>query len=121
MMIVGLSKLTDDDHSKYHQYDGWAGFALLLVRLGLCVYFMFGIRNTLNAAKAKVRGFVSKLAAGGILYFLSFPALLFISYFVAPYFQHKLIKYGMIALESAAIIIFHSLFTFKNTDYYVIS
>ena len=38
MVVVGLGKLTDDSHSKYHQYDGWAGIVVIIIRLGFYIY-----------------------------------------------------------------------------------
>ncbi|KAL4510615.1 hypothetical protein ABPG72_004769 [Tetrahymena utriculariae] len=120
-MVVGLSKLTDDSFTKYHQYDGWAGYCVLIIRLGLCVYFVFGIKNTLRAAKEKVKEFIQQLGFFGILYFLAFPILLFISLFIAKYVQHKVIKNGIIILESIAILFLMFIFTSKKTQYYNIS
>ena len=57
MIIIGLGKLTDDAHSKYHQYDGWVGIVMFLIRLGLYGYFLWGLSETFNKAREKVKNF----------------------------------------------------------------
>jgi len=54
MMIMGLSKLTDDSHYKHHIYDGITGILIILIRIGLFIYFLFGIKNTYVKARKKV-------------------------------------------------------------------
>lgn len=85
MMIVGLSKLTDDESHKYHQYGGIVGWIIVVLRLGMFVYFCFGIRDTLKTAREKVKVFITKFTVFGSLYFLAFPIILFISSFIAGY------------------------------------
>lgn len=118
MMIMGLSKITDDESSKFHSYGGFAGWVIVVLRLGMYVYFMFGIRDTLKTAREKVKMFISKFMVFGSIYFLAFPIILFISAFIASYVQHKVITIGTLLMQSIAIIIMSLLFTVKSGDYY---
>jgi hypothetical protein len=47
---MGLGKLTDDSHSKYHQFDGWVGYVICIIEIGLYLYFYFGIKETKSKA-----------------------------------------------------------------------
>ena len=76
---MGLGKLNDDMHNKYHPYDGWVGWTIALIEVGLFIYFFLGIRSTLNKSSDKIISFILMLSAFGSLYFLGFPLLLIIS------------------------------------------
>lgn len=104
MMIIGLSKLTDDESHKFHQYGGFVGWIIVVLRLGMFIYFLFGIRDTLNAAREKVKIFIYKFTVFGSVYFLAFPIILFITAFIADYVQHRLITIGSLLMQSIAII-----------------
>jgi len=43
MMIIGLGKLTDDHYTKYHKYEGWPGYAILVLYIGQYAYFLGNI------------------------------------------------------------------------------
>jgi hypothetical protein len=42
---MGLGKLNDDMHHKYHPYDSWVGYIISIIELGLFGYFYKGILN----------------------------------------------------------------------------
>lgn len=46
VVFTGLNRLTDDTHFKYHEYDGWISFAMMLIRIGYSIYFNFMINET---------------------------------------------------------------------------
>jgi hypothetical protein len=76
---MGLGKLTDDYHSKYHQFDGWVGYVICVIEIGLYVYFYFGIKQTKEKANERVKSFISSFAFYAQLYMLCFPVMLIIS------------------------------------------
>ena len=78
-MIMGLGKITDDMHYKYHPYDGWVGWTISLIEIGLFTYFFFGIKNTIDKSSNKITAFIILLGVYGSIYFLGFPILLLIS------------------------------------------
>jgi hypothetical protein len=39
LVIMGLSKLSDHNHNKFHIYDGLAGYILLIFRILIFIYF----------------------------------------------------------------------------------
>ena len=51
VVIVGLGKITDDSHAKYHQYDGWAGIFVIFIRIGFYIYFMYMLSDTFKKAR----------------------------------------------------------------------
>ena len=51
MLVVGLGKLNDDSYYKYHPYDGWVGWAIVVIRVILYLYFILNIRDTFSRAR----------------------------------------------------------------------
>jgi hypothetical protein len=58
-MVMGLGKLTDDAHYKYHPFDGWVGWVISVVDSALFLYFFAGIKNTQSKSTDKVRNFIN--------------------------------------------------------------
>ena len=72
MMIVGLAKLTDDHHTKYHKYEGWQGYIIMVLYIGQYAYFLGNI-ITSKFQSESIKRFMMTLAIYGTLYLLSFP------------------------------------------------
>ncbi len=45
-MIGGVSKITDDDFNKFHNYEGMFGYFLIIIRIGMMIYYKYGILET---------------------------------------------------------------------------
>ncbi|EGR33595.1 hypothetical protein IMG5_048370 [Ichthyophthirius multifiliis] len=118
MMIVGLSKLTDDEMDKIHQFDGVPGMIIAILRIGMFLYFLFGLYQTHQNAREKVKSFIYKFGIFGSLFFLSFPIILLISMFIAPYNQHRFITISTLLSQSLAIVFMSKIFTCKQGEYY---
>lgn len=56
---MGISKIVNEGTDKYHQFDGWVGYAICLVEMALLTYFFLGIKETSKQAGMKLRGFIS--------------------------------------------------------------
>jgi hypothetical protein len=118
---MGLGKLNDDMHHKYHPYDSWVGWAISAIEMGLFLYFTFGIRTTKRDMNARVAAFVTALQVYGSLYFLGFPVLLILSKLIAHYNRYKLIMIGTNVMRVMAVLCMTSLFTSKSGGYAEIS
>ncbi len=88
MMIIGLSKLTDDAYYKFNQFDGFPGYLIMTIRIGLFIYFVYGLKSTLQKAREKIKSFGYKLTILGTVYFISLPMIIIISYFMEPYVRN---------------------------------
>jgi len=91
---------------------------VVFFRLGMFVYFLFGIRDTLKTSRKKIKLFIMRFALFGTAFFLAFPVILLISSFIADYVQHKIVTIGTLTIQSIAIIIMSYLFTSTSSDYY---
>jgi hypothetical protein len=54
-MVAGLSKLNDDEYYKYHTYDGWAGYAIVFIRVILGAYFFYCLNDTIGKSRDKIK------------------------------------------------------------------
>ena len=46
MLIMGLAKITDDHHTKYHKYEGWQGYVITFFYSLQYAYFITSIVKT---------------------------------------------------------------------------
>ena len=84
-LLVGVITAIDhEEKHKFHDYSGYQGFVLVVLRFLLYGAFMFGLWRTWDKVSAKTSAFLQALAFAGTLYILSFPALYFMSYVVEP-------------------------------------
>jgi len=91
---------------------------VVFFRLGMFVYFLFGIRDTLKTAREKIKLFIMRFTLFGTAFFLAFPVILLISSFIADYVQHRIVTIGTLTIQSIAIVIMSHLFTSTSSDYY---
>ena len=122
LLIVGLSRLTDDEFTKNHDYEGFAGYLIICLRVSLYIYFMMGVYDTFKQARFKIKSFILKFGVLGTIYFLAFPTLVLVAtYFVAAYVRHKVVMLGTLLIESFVLIVLTRIFTNKAGDYYDVS
>lgn len=94
ILFAMISKLSDDEYYKFHEYENWAGYAILVLRVALFLYFIKGIYCSFLEARDKFRSFIVKLGLYGGLYFLAIPVIVIITTIVAPYCRHKVVVIG---------------------------
>lgn len=44
--IMGVGKMFGEETDKFHQFDGWVGYAICFVEVALLIYFFLGIQET---------------------------------------------------------------------------
>jgi hypothetical protein len=84
MMIIGLAKITDDHQSKYHKYEGWQGYTIMVLYLGQYAYFLGNIITTRYQTE-NIKRFMIQLAIYGSLYLLSFPIFFVIVHVICSF------------------------------------
>lgn len=45
LIVAGFTQLTSDEYSKYHDYEGIQGLILVISRLGMLTYFLYGMKE----------------------------------------------------------------------------
>lgn len=121
IFFVIVSKNSDDEYYKFHDYEDWAGKLILMFRISIFYYFLKGIYRTFSEANQRVRFFILKMGFFGSIYFLAVPAISIINTFIAQYCRHQVMEIGSLILQILGMIIFTVLFNKKKGDYYDIS
>ena len=121
VIIIGLGKLTDDAHDKYHSYDGWVGIVMILIRLGMYGYFFWGTKETFTRARAKVKEFAQQLRVLGSVYFLAFPVIVIVSYIFDSYMRLSVVLFGSLFLQLSSVVLLSYSCTSSKSGYYSVS
>lgn len=122
-IIIGVvGKIADDNQSKMHDYDGWTGFILVIVRIVFfCVFVGFAV-NTFNKAHKKIQSFVMRILLIGTVYLLTVPVVVTIAtVFVDFLWRHYVITLGHMILQSVTVMLFAFQFTAKSSSYNSVS
>ena len=87
-LIGGLIFLDNEEHHKFHDYQGIQGWLLVIFRFILYAGFIFGIVSTKNNVNdKKKKNFLGFLSISGSIYFLSMPMFVITCNMMAPYNQ----------------------------------
>jgi len=122
IVIIGVGKIIDNEHYKYHDYENWAGVVIIVVRLLLYVFWIYLFVQTYTAAKHTEKKFFGKFGIFASIYFLAFPILvIFSTFFVSAHSKHKLVTTGTLLLQTLTLVVLTLVFTTKKTQYYQIS
>jgi hypothetical protein len=116
-----ISKVSDDDYYKFHEYENWAGYSILTLRVALFLYFVKGLYFSFLEARETIRRFIVKLGLYGSVYFLAIPLIVIITTIVAPYCRHKVVVIGSLSLQILGMIFMTVLFNETKGDYFEIS
>lgn len=119
--FVFISKISDDEYYKFHEYEDWAGYFIVFLRILLFIYFVKGIIKTFKEANSKIQSFILKMGIFGSVYFLAMPVMVVVNTIVAAYCRHQVIVIGSLILQLFGIMIITVLFNRKKGDYHDIS
>lgn len=114
LLVAGLTQLTSDEYSKYHDYQGIQGLILVISRLGMLTYFLYGMKDTYAKSRMKARVFLKPFAISAGVYLASFPFLVVLCQVCAHYVRHKVMTIGSILVQSVAMCALLRLFVGKN-------
>ena len=122
IVIIGVGKIIDNEHYKYHDYENWAGVVIIVVRLLLYIFWIYLFVQSYTAAKHTEKKFFKKFGIFASIYFLAFPFLvIFSTFFVEAAAKHKLVTTGTLLLQTLTLVVLTLVFTTKKTQYYQIS
>jgi len=119
VMLVGHGKLQGDHAEKHHENEGVVGWAILLVRVLLYVWFAAGIRVSKQSGSLRLQSFLQRFQFAGSLYFLSYPVIFLITQVFAPYLRHPVMQIGLTAMQTGAAFWLSDLFLSRGAYYEV--
>jgi len=122
IMIVGIGRITDNEHYRYHDYENWAGIVVIVLRLMFYAYWIYLFKGSYETAHGEEKVFYARFGVLSTVYFLVFPVLVIIASFaIPPYYRHKVIVIGTLLIQTLTIIVLTYLFTNKKSKYYNVS
>jgi hypothetical protein len=117
VLVVGIGRLTDDSYYKFSDYEGIAGVLLVVIRIGMWLWFLFFINDLLSSVTGRLALFTKYFGVSASAYFLAFPCLVVASWGFAPYSRHKVITVGTWVIEVITIGALTHLFSEKSSYY----
>lgn len=120
-MIVGVGRVTDNEYTRFHDYENWSGIIIIVLRLCTFAFWLYLYSETVKTSAGEELVFYKRFKILCLIYFLSFPILVIVNIWVAPYLRHKVITIGTLVLQTVTIMILARLFTNKSSKYYNVS
>lgn len=117
-LLIGLLTFIDAGEAhKYHDYEGFQGLLLVLIRIGVFAYFLIKVQETMKQVAKKNLTFMKGFIISGSIYMLSFPIFWVISYLLNPHMRLKFINFGNVFVQMLAILILVNQITKKESTY----
>jgi hypothetical protein len=117
VLIVGFGRITDDSHYKFSDYEGEAGMLLVLLRVGMWLWFVYCIKGLLKSLTGRQAMFTQYFSVLASAYFLALPVIVVISWGFVPYARHKVVTFGTWLIQVLAIAALSHLFSEKSSYY----
>jgi len=127
VLIVGIGRIADEEHSKFHDYETIPGWIVIFFRFVFFAIFIYFARSTIDkeekgSNKEDRLVFMRRFLLLGSIYLLAFPVVVIISSaVVASYVRHKVVTIGSLTLQVTAAIILTYLFSAKRSKYNQVS
>jgi len=125
-----LNKLSDEDFTKFHDYESIPGMLLVVVHIVLGVFFSFSLISTLRA-QSKLRSgqsggdklvlFLRRLLFFGALWFLCFPLCVMLAGTLAHYNRHRFVSGAVLLVQTICLLSMTHQFTSSHSQYYKLS
>lgn len=121
VLLVGFGKIKDDASYKFYENEGIVGWVLLVLRLLLLAWFIWGVKETRKESGAsKLVYFLHKFLIAGVIYFLSYPLVFVITGLFPPYMRYKVMMLGSFLMRFGSYLWMTRLFMTKG-EYYEVS
>jgi len=96
--LVGFGKM-HDGADKHHENEGFVGWAILAIRVGLYAWFVRALQELQRKAGLRLQHFLQQFQLAGSAYFLAYPLLFLVVQLFAPYLRHPILQVGLLAMQ----------------------
>ena len=121
LATVAVSKLTDDAHFKFSDYEGLSGWLYLATRLLLWLWFLVNINSLRRSVKGRTYDFLLSFCLFASIYFISMPCAILLSWLHPPYQRVMVLALAGLIVQIAGFVQLQWLFTDKEGTYYRVS
>jgi len=116
-----INKVTGDEFTKFHDYDGISGMFLLLQRLLLGFAFLYFVTGTIKMEEVRgqlqLEGFLGRLRFFGTIWLFAFPVNVLIANLFAHYLRHIVVTGGVLVVQSICLTVLANQL-FSNSSWY---
>lgn len=105
----------DKEHRMYYAHRTYAGLALVGLRILMAGVFAWNLRKTVNAERSALkREFYITFTKLCMLWFLSYPILVVLTWLFAEYLRYKILTMGIVFSQSTVVVILYQLFMSRS-------
>ncbi|KAL4220402.1 hypothetical protein ACF0H5_020805 [Mactra antiquata] len=105
----------DQTHRLYHAHRTYAGFALLILRIVLAGLFGWNLYVTVSVERSIMkREFYISFTKSCMLWFLSYPVIVIVSFIFTEYLRYKIISMCVVLCQSTAVVLLYRLFLSRS-------
>lgn len=115
VLLVAVGKLQTS--CKYYENEGIVGWMLLVMRMGLLVWFRSGIKSLRHRNSTHLNNFLRLFELAGSAYFLAFPAVFVFVQVLAAYLQNPVLQTALLAVQTVAWLWLAGLFLSRGSYY----
>jgi hypothetical protein len=120
LVFAGIGRVTEDTYNKFSDFDGAAGYCLIIMRVIMIFWFIYNYSECAPKLSLQAKNFFNRFAVLSLSYLISFPLLWLICTGKYDMSRHKIFTFGMLLANGLAMIILSSLFS-RGSAYYKIS
>lgn len=114
ILLVIFDKAQGDSAHQFTSHEGFKGWLMLTLRLGLYVWFQCAARATSAEGGLRIQHFMKRFKLAATIYFLAYPALFFLVQVFAAYWRKPLMEAGLMASQICSNIWLAKLFLTKG-------
>lgn len=105
----------DKEHRMYYAHRTYAGLALVALRILMAAVFAWNLRKTVNSERSALkREFYITFTKLCMVWFLSYPVLVVLTWLFAEYLRYKILTMGIIFSQSTVVVILYQLFMSRS-------
>ncbi|XP_013382788.1 integral membrane protein GPR180 [Lingula anatina] len=105
----------EHEHRLYHAHRSLAGATLVTLRILLAAIFASHLHSTVRHERSTMKKqFYTAFAKSCLLWFLSYPVLVLVSWLFSEYLRYKMVTMGVVLCQSLAVIQLYRLFVSRS-------
>lgn len=120
VLLVTFAKIRDDASYNFHEHEGIIGWILLVMRLLLYAWFLWGVQSSAKDGGRALKHFLSNYRTAGSVYFLSHPTIFLITKFFPQHMQYSILTIGLMAMQMGSNIWLSTAFLTRG-EYFKVS
>jgi hypothetical protein len=102
-MVGALSFINRKSHSHHHDLSGVHGYVLMAMKIGIALYFIHLSNYTSKKIPTKGKPFFNSFYRFGLMFLLSIPISMIVSFGFATYNRHTVVTIGTVIFHTISL------------------